>query len=698
MQRVILPNFKFIFMFKFKTIKSSVLTFKRFSYKPYAVFCSLKREIRIASLSVATLMVSHNAALASRSDSLQIIHQNQPEGELDEVVVSGRSPVTLELSATKVEIITRDDIEKAKVQTVNDLLKLCASVDVRQRGAFGVQTDIGIGGGTHEQVCILINGINVNNPQTGHLTADFPVAIQDIERIEVYDGATARCFGSQALNGAINIITHCEKHKEANFHAAGGSYGSAMVGAAANLTTSSFSNRLSADYMRSDGATHNSEFQKIHTFYQGRYDTDPLALDWQAGYSYQRYGANTFYSANYPDQWERNNRFLASVKGHSKQGRLHIDPLLSWVRSYDHFQLIRGTHTGENFHRNDVFTSALNSYVNWAGGRTAFGGELRYEGILSTNLGKPLDEQQYVKIEGHDGLFYNKRDHRNNVSFFLEHCAFISDFTLSFGAMANRNTSVDDKFHFYPGIDVSYRGVRNLKLYASYNQSMRLPTFTDLYYKSPTQEGNIGLKPEKTATVKIGAEYKLKGFRSSLQGIYRHGEDMIDWVMYNSSDIYHSAQFKLDNYEILFQAKTDFRQMLQIRPIVTSVDVSYMYNYQKRFDDIEIYKSNYALEYLRNKLSVCLTHTVWKSLSASWYWLWQERMGGYMYKDNGGNVILRNYSPYSLVNVKFNWTKPRYTLYLSLDNLTNHTYYDYGNIPQHGFTFLAGANIKFNFK
>ena len=154
------------------TNRRSVLT-----YKPYSVFCSLKREIHIGCLSVVTLTAAHNGVLASRSDSLQILQQKQPEGELSEIVVSGRIPVTLEQSANKVEIISRDEIEKARVQTINDLLKLCASVDVRQRGAWGVQTDIGIGGGTNEQVSILINGICVNNPQTGHLTADFPVAI-----------------------------------------------------------------------------------------------------------------------------------------------------------------------------------------------------------------------------------------------------------------------------------------------------------------------------------------------------------------------------------------------------------------------------------------------------------------------------------------------------------------------------------------
>lgn len=682
-------------MLQNKTSKKEVFTFKRFANKKYSAFCSLKREVRIGCLSICMLTVAHNASLASRTDSLQIISQQKPDKTLNEIVVSGSLvPVAFEESANKVSIITRQDIENAKVQSINDLLKLCAGVDVRQRGAFGVQTDIGIGGGTFDQVSILINGISINNPQTGHLSADFPVAIQDIERIEVYDGASARAFGSQALNGAINIITKCENNNQTGIQLQGGSYGTAGGGAYVNLNSQNYSNRLSGDYLRSDGATHNSDFQKIRAFYQGNYKVEDLSLQWQTGYNYQRYGANTFYSAKYPNQWERNNRVLASVKALTNRGKIHFQPILSWVRSYDHFQLIRGTHTAENFHRNDVFTSGLNAYTSWALGRTAIGGEIRYEGILSTNLGKPLDSAQYVKVEGHDSIYYNHRENRTNIDFFLEHVAIIGNFTFSGGVMANRNTDVNERFSLYPGVDLSYHPLSGLKIFASWNKSMRLPTFTDLFYKSPTQQGNIGLKPEKTSTFKVGMDYQNRWFSTSIQGIYRCGTDMIDWVMYSADDIFHSAQFKLDNYELLSQTNIALSQLLDGKFLLESFNVAYTYNYQRRHDDMVIYKSNYALEYLRHKLTISLNHHIYDALSASWYFSWQKRMGGYLSTDSQGNSIVNHYVPYGLLNLKINWKKPRYDIYLSLENLTNHTYYDFGSIPQPGFTFLVGASFK----
>lgn len=69
--------------------------------------------------------------------------------------------------------MTREDIQRSAAQTINDVLKLATGVDVRQRGGFGVQTDISINGGTFDQIAIFLNGVNISNPQTGHNASDF---------------------------------------------------------------------------------------------------------------------------------------------------------------------------------------------------------------------------------------------------------------------------------------------------------------------------------------------------------------------------------------------------------------------------------------------------------------------------------------------------------------------------------------------
>ncbi|MBQ8098468.1 MAG: TonB-dependent receptor [Bacteroidaceae bacterium] len=682
-------------MLHYQNEKPRVVTFKHFARKNYAAFRSIKKEIRIGCLAVSMLTFAHNSSVASRQDSLQIASQKMPEVTLDKAEVTGqRVPVTLTETANKVHVITRKEIEAAKVQSVNDLLKLCIGVDVRQRGGFGIQTDISIGGSTFDQISILLNGISLNNPQTGHLSADFPVAIADIERIEVYDGASARTFGSQALNGAINIITRTENKNVGGAHAEGGSHGTFGGGAFLNMATQYYLNRVSADYIRSDGGTDNSAFHKYRAYYLGHYITPEMKLTWQGGFSSQRYGANTFYSARYPNQWEAGSRWMASVKAVTN-GRIHLAPTLSWVRTFDHFQLIHNTHTGENFHRNDVFTAGLTAYSNWQLGRTAVGGEIRQEAILSSNLGRPLSEEQYVKVEGQQNIYYNHRDNRTNVSFFAEHNVILNRFSLSAGVMGNRNTAINDRFSFYPGIDMSYRPTDGLKIFGAWNMSMRLPTFTDLYYKSPTQEGNVGLRPEKASTFKLGTDWTKGALTASVSGIYRYGTDMIDWVMFTSNDIYHSTNFKIDNYELQTQLGLDLKQLLGEAQPLQSISAGYTYNNQQRHDHQVIFQSNYALDYLRHKMVGQLSHHIWKDLSAAWYLRWQKRMGHWLDYDGGGNAVLHDYHPYALLSLKLDWKKPNYDLYASFENLTNHKYYDLGAVRQPGLWWMVGGSIRF---
>ena len=113
--------------------------------------------------------------------------------------------------------------------------------------------------------------------------------------------------------------------------------------------------------------------------------------------------------------------------------------------------------------------------------------------------------------------------------------------------VAMRNTALGRGYGFYPGIDISFRPGGGWKLYASWNRSMRLPTFTDLWYKSPTQEGNTGLRPEKNSAFRLGADWQRGPFSASAKAYYNHGTDMIDWVMYTADDVYHATNFQLDN-------------------------------------------------------------------------------------------------------------------------------------------------------
>ena len=254
----------------YKTIfnKRNSLKFNRFSNKRYALFAVLGREVLVGALSVATL--SHAKAAGVSTEGTKVdstLYKGGKAYELDAVSVTGsRAPMTVEQSPKIVSVITRDDIHRAAAQTINDVLKLATGVDVRQRGGFGVQTDISINGGTFDQITILLNGVNISNPQTGHNASDFPVALADIDHIEVLEGAASRLFGTSAFNGAINIVTKKAKSEGVSASVEGGSFGS--FGAQGRVQTAFETGKwtqaysVSGGYKRSDGGTENSDFEK----------------------------------------------------------------------------------------------------------------------------------------------------------------------------------------------------------------------------------------------------------------------------------------------------------------------------------------------------------------------------------------------------------------------------------------------------
>lgn len=692
-------------------LKADVIRWHQFSRKHDAVFRSLGREIVISTLSVATLLTATPHTAQAQTVAPQQGERDR-EVALDEVTVTaGRVPLPMEQTARIVSVMTHDQLKDCPAQSVNDLLKLCASVDVRQRGSFGIQTDISINGGTHDQIVILLNGVNVSSPHTGHLAADLPISIDDIERIEILEGAASRVYGTSAFCGAINIVTKAPANSpewgrtpiKGTIGVNGGSFGTWGVDGSIGHQSAG---TLSAGFQQSDGGTPNSDFKKMHVYYQGNYSPpfreghgggSLVALQWQLGMSRMDYGANTFYSGKYPNQYEENRRYMGSVSAQTT-GRIVIASTLYFNRSLDHYQLVRGTATGENFHMTDVYGLTVNARTTWAWGTSAVGADFRNEGILSTALGRPLTPDLYVSIPGHDGQ-YTKKDNRTNICYFLEHDVMLRKWTFSLGLMANMNTGLDYRYRLYPGIDVSYRPSQFVKLFASWNMAQRMPTFTDLYYKSPTQEGYTGLKPERTSEFAVGTTLRLKGLKADVRAFHRHESSMIDWVMTpddaaNGFTTYHAENFRLDKMGVTAQATLLLSELIGTKSVLRSFSANYAYIHQRRYDNVEVVASSYALDYLRHKLTLRLDAQVFKGLNATLSYRWQQRMGNYM-KYVSGTSTAQPYKPYGLLDLRLTYTARRFGIWLEGNNLTSYRYYDLGNVLQPGFWLMAGAKLKF---
>jgi iron complex outermembrane receptor protein len=678
-------------MYKTLFNQRKALRFRQFSRKGYALFACLGRVVTIGVLSVATL----RAAAVTTPDTLSVVGAtvvgdsiaNSPDKEatLDDVEVTGsRAPLALGQAARMVTVLSREEIQAAPVQSINDLLKMAVGVDVRQRGPIGAQTDIGIRGSTQEQITILLNGINICDPQTGHNAFDLPCDLSDILRIEILEGPAARVYGTSSLVGAINIVTNEAGCKKSEVRVEGGSFGYLSTAGAARFSPpfGGVGGGFSASYTRSDGYSRskvghlNSDYQGVKAFYQGAYEREQVRLNWHAGLSTKGFGSNTFYSAKYDEQYEKTTKMYTALQGEISTGSLHFRPAIYWNRSYDRFELIRGNESKVpfNHHRTDVFCINLNSYFDWAAGRTALGAEFRNEDIVSGNLGEPLNNPH-----GH----YKYGLNRSNLSFHLEHNILLKRFTLSAGFIAIKNTWNEMPFTLYPGIDASLRLGDHWKVYASYNSSLRMPSFTELYYSVGGHKADKYLKPEEMRAVEGGVKYSSRWLKVQVCIFHHHASNMIDWVMDSreADPIWQSVNHTKVNtlgQEIMVQGS-----WLRVHG-----SLAYCHLHQNK-TEVEYLQSQYSLEYLRHKLTAQLRMHLTESLNLTLGYRWQDRMGQYTSTD--GEV--KGYHPYSVVDARLAWSKDTYSIYMEGNNLTGHRYVDYGNVPQPGCWITSGMKL-----
>ena len=695
------------------------LRFRQFTRKRWALFACLGRVVTISVLSVATLK-SASAATDDVTTKVEYSDDDQStdkEVKLHDLEVTGSlAPLATGQAARMVTVLSREDIQAAPVQSINDLLKLAVGVDVRQRGPIGAQTDVGIRGGTQEQITILLNGINICDPQTAHNTLDLPCDISDIIRIEVLEGPAGRAYGTSSMLGAINIVTKpllmplTRKGKQAHLRLEGGSFGYLSTAGRYALRTedSPVVSAVSACYTRSDGYQRslanrlNSDYEGGKVFYQGGYDNEKAQVSWHAGMSTKGFGSNTFYSAKFDEQYERTAKLFTALQGdircktyevRGKTYEAHLKPAIYWNRSYDRFELTRGSEAKVpyNYHCTDVVGVNMNGWLDWQMGRTAFGAECRNENIISTTLGELLDKPRH--IDGTKGE-YKYGLNRTNISLNVEHNILLRSFTLSAGFIAVKNTWNKMPIKIYPGIDASYRMGDHWRVYASYNSSLRMPSFTELYYSVGGHKADKFLKPEELQAVEGGMKYSARRISVQASAFYNHCRNIIDWVMdtRETDPVWQSVNHTTVNtwgQEISINTKLSARLWHLTSSRTLNFQFAYCHLHQQK-PELPYLQSQYSLEYLRHKLTAAVTVPIASRLSLVVKYRFQDRIGSYT--DTGGEV--RQYRPYSIVDSRLSWEDERCTLYVEGNNLLDTHYVDYGNVTQPGCWVIAGVKYS----
>ncbi len=661
------------------------LCFNKWTRKRYAVFSSLGKIIKIGVLCITYTLISVKADIKAQTDSIA-----PPSYELDEVEVIGRrSQVISSVSSRVLLVVQRDEIEKSGVHSVNDILEYVSNADVRQRGISGVQADISIRGSSFDHVMVLLNGIPLGDPQTGHYSADLPIDPESVLRIEVLEGPAARTLGPGAFMGAINIVT-IQPDNEIAFTQSFGKHELLRSHFHAGFKTGSIANYLSLGAGSSGGYTENTDYAIYNAFYRAVFQNSTSKVDVQGGYQFKEFGAAGYYSPRYPYQFEETGTGFGSI-GASTGNRLKFQTRVYWRRKNDHYLLDRyNPGFYENFHRTDVLGNQFNITLHRHIVTATLGFDQRSESILSNNIGDNLHKPRPVK--GTDSALYTRHYQRNNVATFLEMMIQLDKLSVTGGFMLNYNSGFHKGPYFFPGIDISYSITPALNAFSSVNRALHLPTFTDLFYSDPVNQGNRDLDPNRMYSVEAGLKYAGHSIQAGASVFYNTGRDIVDWVWnyagnrfsplniseFRASGLSTHASFWLNDYlpGILAEKLTINYMWLNISKSIPD-SVSKYYN-------------------LRDKLSITLSQKLIENIGLFWFISYQNRTGAAIqYNHNELAYRFKAYQPYWLINCKAQWKKENIQFFVEVSNILNTQYVDAGSVLQPGRWLHAGITINY---
>lgn len=704
----------------FKTIlKQQGIRFRQFSHKAYAAFCSLHREVTIGrvaaymtdlemlksgkSIAVSALLLFSGIAAVEANEGVpkDSVPLEAQQLSLQEVlVVSHKAEVNSE-AYRLITQVSQAEIEALPIQTVADILQYLPGVDVRTRGANGAQADISMRGGTFDQVLVLLNGVPLSDFHTGHYALNIPVSTEMIERVEVLQGTSANLHG--AFSGAINIVTKTTppqpstqgREHDLSLKLTAGMNGLVNPEVAASIQKDEALFNLSAEYSRAEGyyaprptekeatACRNSDFQLANIYFQTRW----RGLDVQAGAQWKDAGLGMGYGFGSQDQFDATRTAFASGRYEHRWGAWRLDAQAAYRANYDRYEWHRDQRLYGNFHFAQTASAALSAHYASKIGTTSFGVSVRNENMHSTNLGDTINPDGQVPnvadfpLADVRVLDLVKGGNRFHTNYYAEQTFYYAGLSASIGINGTYNTQFGH--HLGGGANIGYEFKKAGTIYVNANRSLRMPTFTDLYYNAGNQLGNRNLKPEEAWLLSIGYKGNLSPTLSSREGgrfswavdwYYRWGKNIIDWV-YVPTDT--KRPFHAENQQQVNATGLELSLAYRLNEWLRCVSVDYAYTYLDL--DLKEAGSRY-LDYLSHKLAIHLEHGIYKGLGASWTVRFQKREGQY----NNAEGEVADYQPVWLLDGSVYWQNKYLRVSADCTNMTNSRYYDYGGILQPG--------------
>ena len=559
------------------------------------------------------------------------------------IVTATYEPLPLKESDRSVDVLPVEDLN-VLLHSWADALREDPAIDLGQR-APGTQADISMRGGSFGQTLILVDGIRVNEAQSGHHNLDLPIPLAAVGRIEVLHGSGSTLYGSDAVGGAVNFITAAPVSTELRLAAGGGNFGSNNESGTASLLARRWTERLSFTRDFSSGFMPDRDYRNFAAASGTRVSSSWGDSSLLLGLSDRPFGADQFYG-NF-NSWERTKGWLAAAK---QQFGGDADVELAYRRHTDEFILLRDQPAVyENNHATESWQAAVRERARLSdNNRLFYGAEFFRDSIDSNNLGRHARQR---------GAAYLDLDARA-----------IGRFSLSLGG--REEAFAPGNAVFSPSVSGGYAISEHLRLRASLAHAYRLPSYTDLYYSDPGNIGNPNLRPEKAWGYEAGISWELPRVSLSATLFERREHDVIDYIRDGASSVYRAANIQSLRF-------TGVELLAHLKLLRSQFDFGYtsLYGAQRALAGEE---SKYVFNYPTNQASVQWLGSTFGKVSA------RVRAG-----------ITQPYraSAYPLVELSLLRRFGRVTPYLQMENLTNTGYEEIQGVRMPGRSYSGGLEI-----
>ena len=599
-------------------------------------------------------------------------HSQETQIDLKEITVVSSPRIELPFSENSrtIQVISKEEITESPANNVAELLQQVAGIDIRRRGVSGMQADLYIRGGGFDQTLLLIDGIKVEDAQTGHHTMNMALPIEVIERIEIIKGSASRVYGQNAFSGAINIITSKVAENMVSVSLESGSYKQQNASVTISRKNEDQSVLFHYSNNSSDGHKYNTDYKNENYFLKNSFEIKGLPIDMISSFNERKFGANGFYaSPEAIDQYEETQASLLGFSTKIISNNFIIKPKLYWKRNQDMYVYLRDNPSVyRNLHITNKIGAELNGSYESNNGITGFGVDISSIKLSSNNLGERKRTMVNLFLEHQMKFAENKIDVTPGVAF-----SYFSDVSTN----QNYQNNFFRNFFMYPGIDIGYVLNDDVKLYSNIGYTYRVPTYTDLFYTSPTTIGNENLKPEKAFTKEIGLDYTKGNFNFIFTLYNRDASDVIDYVKNVESapwEAFNIREINTKGYELGLTYNFYVASFLN-----HSIKIGYS-NIKDDLKQTDFNFSRYSLNSLKNHLTTSYSFEIKKNLKSSIIYKYAERNFG---------------EDYYVMDIKVSYTLKKYNLYITANNLFDTIYSETNLVEMPGRNILLGLNVKF---